>query len=309
MNTQRQKTGGRQKGTPNKITASTREFLQHLIDDNQGLITENFRKLEPYQMMTVLAKILPYISPKLATKTEKDEHEIALQQMNSYLQLAKIVNKWEEQEEEEQEDEYLPSYQQSLKTSTLDKGNNDDETNESNTTLTNLSSKSSTLNPEPSLNPSTLENTYTQTGISKEEMAKIIRLQIYHKYAHMLDEKTQAELALYLMKDYGVTPQELMINGKLPKLISTLDKSAQSFSKGSGSGDPQSAGETEHLKPSTLDNENTSSSPLEQAGETSYPTQSKQEKIAEKPAGIQKPKQKKPNQPFYASIVQKKRKR
>ena len=203
MNTQRQKTGGRQKGTPNKVTTSTRDFLNRLIEGNQDLIIENFRKLEPYQMMTILAKILPYITPKLATKTEKDEHDIALQQMNSYLQLAKIVNKWEEQEEEE---EQMPSSQPFQKTS-------------------------------------------------------------------------------------------------------TLDSDTSSFSASGDSHSAQSEDEPLNLKTSILDNGNASGIPAEEPSGTPCPAQSEQSLTVLKPAGIQKPKRQRQLQPFYASIMQKRRKR
>ena len=36
------KTGGRQKGTPNKITAENREFLSNLFSENYELIQQDF---------------------------------------------------------------------------------------------------------------------------------------------------------------------------------------------------------------------------------------------------------------------------
>lgn len=46
------------------IDAEMKNFLTSMILENKQLITEKFRELDPYKMMSVVAKILPYISTK-----------------------------------------------------------------------------------------------------------------------------------------------------------------------------------------------------------------------------------------------------
>ncbi len=99
MNAQGQKTGGRQKGTPNKITAEIREFLASLVFDNMDLIRQDVRNMTPEQRASFLPKILPYIAPKQKPKTEKDEQDIACDHLKSFLNLAQIVNDWEQDQQ------------------------------------------------------------------------------------------------------------------------------------------------------------------------------------------------------------------
>ncbi len=58
------KTGGRQKGTPNKTTADVRHFLQRLIDDNRQTIEKDLKRLDPKDRLLVLEKFMSYIIPK-----------------------------------------------------------------------------------------------------------------------------------------------------------------------------------------------------------------------------------------------------
>ena len=102
MNAQGQKTGGRQKGTPNKITAEIREFLASLVFDNMDLIRQDVRNMTPEQRASFLPKILPYIVPKQKPKTEKDEQDIACDHVKSFLNLAQIVNSWEQDQQPSQ---------------------------------------------------------------------------------------------------------------------------------------------------------------------------------------------------------------
>ncbi len=97
-----QKTGGRQKGTPNKITAEIREFLASLFFDNMDLIRQDVKDMTPEQRAVFLPKILPYIVPKQKPKTEKDEQDIACDHVKSFLNLAQIVNDWEQDQQPSQ---------------------------------------------------------------------------------------------------------------------------------------------------------------------------------------------------------------
>mgnify|MGYP007038208810 CR=1 FL=1 len=59
-----QKTGGRQLGTPNKITSSTRQLIQDIIDKNLNTLNDDIKKLSPKDRINAITGLLPYIVPK-----------------------------------------------------------------------------------------------------------------------------------------------------------------------------------------------------------------------------------------------------
>lgn len=60
----RGKTGGRVKGTPNKITSTLKEFISDLIDDNREQILADLRQLEPKERLMILERLMGYVIPK-----------------------------------------------------------------------------------------------------------------------------------------------------------------------------------------------------------------------------------------------------
>lgn len=58
------KTGGRAKGTPNKVTASVKDWLSGLIDKNRKQIEKDLKQLEPKERLQVLEKLMQYVVPK-----------------------------------------------------------------------------------------------------------------------------------------------------------------------------------------------------------------------------------------------------
>jgi hypothetical protein len=65
MNTKRNKTGGREMGTPNKITKDIRESYQLLIGNNLEQIKTDLKELTPKERIEVLIKLSEYVIPKL----------------------------------------------------------------------------------------------------------------------------------------------------------------------------------------------------------------------------------------------------
>ena len=63
----RTKTGGRQKGTQNKVTTVTKEILSDMLGDYQesGLMTADFLALEPKDRIQCAEKMMQYILPKM----------------------------------------------------------------------------------------------------------------------------------------------------------------------------------------------------------------------------------------------------
>jgi len=62
------KTGGREHGTPNKITGELREVLKTALESELNNINDYFNNIEaPEKKLELLSKFLPYIIPKLNT--------------------------------------------------------------------------------------------------------------------------------------------------------------------------------------------------------------------------------------------------
>ena len=58
------KTGGRQKGTPNKITGTLKDFVSGLIDENREQMQKDLKALTPKDRLLVLERFLQYVLPK-----------------------------------------------------------------------------------------------------------------------------------------------------------------------------------------------------------------------------------------------------
>ena len=59
-----QKTGGREKGTPNKTTRDVREFLFTVIQNNMQQLETDLLKLEPKERWQTISGLFPYIVTK-----------------------------------------------------------------------------------------------------------------------------------------------------------------------------------------------------------------------------------------------------
>ncbi len=60
------KTGGRKKGTPNKISSDTRTWLNNLINNNKEQIEKDLQSLEPCDRLRMFEKFLQYTTPKIS---------------------------------------------------------------------------------------------------------------------------------------------------------------------------------------------------------------------------------------------------
>lgn len=63
-----QKTGGRQKGTPNKITAATRKWLKSFLENNQDQLERDFNALHPNERIYAVVHLLKHLLPKAPAK-------------------------------------------------------------------------------------------------------------------------------------------------------------------------------------------------------------------------------------------------
>ena len=66
-NTSGNKYGGRQKGTPNRITKELRSLLKDVMYDEIGALQERLDTLNPKERVELLIKIMPYALPKVTS--------------------------------------------------------------------------------------------------------------------------------------------------------------------------------------------------------------------------------------------------
>jgi len=67
------KTGGRNAGTPNKVTSEVREQFQHLLENNIDKMQNDIEQLEPKDRLKVMLELSKFVIPTLkATEFKQD---------------------------------------------------------------------------------------------------------------------------------------------------------------------------------------------------------------------------------------------
>jgi hypothetical protein len=72
------KTGGRQKGTSNKLSGTVKEMITQFVENEVRQLPGLLSQMEPKEKADLILKLLPYIIPKIApadTSTEKKPEE------------------------------------------------------------------------------------------------------------------------------------------------------------------------------------------------------------------------------------------
>ena len=64
------KTGGREKGTPNRLTKELRTVLKDFMYNELQALPDHLNKLEPKERIEILIKMMPYILPKIQLVTD-----------------------------------------------------------------------------------------------------------------------------------------------------------------------------------------------------------------------------------------------
>lgn len=59
------KTGGREQGTPNKVTRDVREVLKSIVEDELKSLPEKLKELDSKDRLEIVVKLLPYVVPRL----------------------------------------------------------------------------------------------------------------------------------------------------------------------------------------------------------------------------------------------------
>lgn len=65
--------GGRAKGTPNKISVTTKEWLAYLIDKNRLQMERDLKQLQPKERLVILEKLMQYVIPKSPISIEQKQ--------------------------------------------------------------------------------------------------------------------------------------------------------------------------------------------------------------------------------------------
>ena len=95
----KRKTGGRQKGSINKVTAQTKAVISSLISDYQdsGLMNADFMALEPKDRMAVAERLMQYVVPKMQSTSieleSKADTRITIEQRLRDLSVPKDPDK------------------------------------------------------------------------------------------------------------------------------------------------------------------------------------------------------------------------
>lgn len=69
-----QKTGGRQKGSQNKVTAAIKDCFKKMLEDytNSHTFMEDFASLEPKDRLMLVEKLASYVVPKMQSVAVED---------------------------------------------------------------------------------------------------------------------------------------------------------------------------------------------------------------------------------------------
>jgi hypothetical protein len=86
-----QKTGGRAKGTPNKVTTDLRTWINELLNSNRRQIAADIKQLEPQQRVMIFEKLLSYAVPKMqSVEASINMNTLTDEQLNTIIN--KITN-------------------------------------------------------------------------------------------------------------------------------------------------------------------------------------------------------------------------
>lgn len=68
------KTGGRKKGTPNKVTVERKALIASFVEEEWEDFKENFRAItDPEKKCSIFMQMMAYYAPKLASVDYKDK--------------------------------------------------------------------------------------------------------------------------------------------------------------------------------------------------------------------------------------------
>lgn len=103
------KTGGRTKGTPNKTTGQTKEFIADILQRNESKFNKALKALEGEVFVRAYTQLLPYVSPKMQSVSVEAQINAEIKALNELLDtapeeaIAKIAEKMLELQSKQEE--------------------------------------------------------------------------------------------------------------------------------------------------------------------------------------------------------------
>lgn len=79
------KTGGRKKGTPNKVQADLKRWLNDFLTDERERIQNDWLKLAPPQRVELYSRLLSYVVPKQQAVSVEAMAEAELKQIKELM--------------------------------------------------------------------------------------------------------------------------------------------------------------------------------------------------------------------------------
>ena len=88
------KTGGRDKGTPNKITTDLKTWINDLLNNNREQFETDLKSLEPHQRVAIFEKMLSYV----VSKQQQPTAEVEPQHRVIGVSIDDIINVYQKNE-------------------------------------------------------------------------------------------------------------------------------------------------------------------------------------------------------------------
>lgn len=83
------KTGGRQKGSPNKVTSAVKECISKMLTDytNSETFLKDFAELEAKERLMIAEKLMNYVVPKMQSVAVEDVNKEKKSTVDLLIQL------------------------------------------------------------------------------------------------------------------------------------------------------------------------------------------------------------------------------
>jgi putative NADPH-quinone reductase len=88
------KTGGRAKGTPNKVTTDLRTWINDVLNNNRATFEADLQRLEPQQRVMIFEKMFSYAVPKMqSVEARIDIEHLSDEQLDTVInELTKTID-------------------------------------------------------------------------------------------------------------------------------------------------------------------------------------------------------------------------
>lgn len=108
MEQQRKKTGGRQKGTENKVTGSIREMFKQLTESNLSALQDDINKLKGVERVKYTLEMAKFCIPTLKAVEYKGEVDVTAKRRILFVDKTKEVPAAEIIFKNKEETDFIP---------------------------------------------------------------------------------------------------------------------------------------------------------------------------------------------------------